>query len=378
MQVYQSITMAEVEVTIHDVAFGGAGVGRLPDGKIIFIPFTITGERVRAEVIKSTKGYSEAELIEVLEPSPHRVSAPCIYFGHCGGCEYQHIAYEEQVRIKEKQVKDTLTRIGGFKNLPQIQVVPAKNQYGYRNKITVHSGRDRELGFFATDQRTIVDIEKCIISKDAINEKLAAFRKSGARPRHHTIVDSTERIDTAEGVFHQVNSEMAGELLKWVRKLVEAAGFKEHRLLDLYCGTGFFSLGLADLFQQVMGVDQNGHSIHYATLQSKSKGISNAQFYATSVEERIKWFMESMDASKSVVLVDPPREGLTPQVIQEFQTRPPSVLYYVSCNPATLSRDLKKLISDPDAPKYELTALGLFDMFPQTAQIEVIAELKKK
>jgi 23S rRNA (uracil1939-C5)-methyltransferase len=158
MIVFPSMATQEtVVVTIQDVAFGGSGVARLPDGKVVFVPYTLTGEEVRIRLQKQKKGFSEGILVEVLKPSPHRVQAPCVYFGTCGGCQYQHAAYDEQLRIKAKQARDTLERIGGLTQLPEIQAEKSPSEYGYRNKITLHTNLDGDIGFFANDQRTVID-----------------------------------------------------------------------------------------------------------------------------------------------------------------------------------------------------------------------------
>src|SRR3954463_1019819 len=151
--------MRIVELTIHDVAFGGKGVAR-DAGKAVFVPFTIDGERITARIIREKKQFAEAELIEILEPSPHRVTAPCPYFGRCGGCAYQHIDYPHQLEIKANQVRDILPRIWKLKDLPIQPIVASPGQYGYRNRITVHA-MDGVIGFYRRDSNRLIDIERC-------------------------------------------------------------------------------------------------------------------------------------------------------------------------------------------------------------------------
>lgn len=365
--------MTNIRVTIHDVAYGGSGVGRLPDGKVVFVPDTLTGEDVLIRPTRSRKGFAEAELIEVIVPSPQRAVPVCAYSGQCGGCQYQHAAYAEQLQIKAKQVRDALQRIGGFKEIPPLHVEPAPQSYGYRNKITLHSGATGTLGFFGRDHRTVIDIARCPIASDGLNLMLAALRKSPARPRHVSLVDSALRPESPDGSFHQVNTAMAAQLLQWVRRQIGVSS--PERLLDLYCGAGFFTLGLADLFAGVCGVDRDERAIHAATVRARAAGLSQVSFFAGGVEERLEWLLQNAPPEGTSVLVDPPREGLTAPVIAAFSRNRMARLIYVSCDPATLARDLKKLVSAESAG-YALSSLGMFDMFPQTAHIETVAVLK--
>lgn len=380
--------MEEVCIDIHDVAFGGAGVGRLADGKVVFVPHTIAGEVVQVRLGKSRKGFEEAELLEVITPSPHRISPPCAYFGRCGGCQYQHVAYEEQMRMKEKQVRDILGRIGGFRNLPSIHVQPAPQSYAYRNKVTVHSSEKGELGFFANDNHTIIDVEHCLIANDGLNKQLSVLRKKSSKPRHAVLTDFAQRMNHARGVmnvdgksFHQVNSAVASQLLEWIRQQVapgapQAGDTTSTQLLDLYCGSGFFTLGLADCFTEACGVDRDTRAIDTAVKQAKELNIRHVHFFAAAVEERIGWLLEGISTRSATILVDPPREGLPVNVVEAFSHKPGACLIYVSCNPATLARDLKRLMQTATAG-YSLVKLAVFDMFPQTAHIETVAVLQR-
>ena len=358
--------MSEAQITIQDVAFGGSGVGRLPDGKVVFVPFTLTGETVRVRLYKNKKGFSEGELLEVVIPSPHRVLPPCPYFGKCGGCQYQHASHAEQLKIKEKQVRDILGRIGGFRSLPAIQMEAAPRPFGYRNKISVHSGLNGELGFYAAESRTVVDVEECLIATDAINQQLKGMRANRSHPRHATLTDVRQREDTPEGSFHQVNTEMAGRLLDWVK--LQAGNDPDLELIDLYCGSGFFSLALAGQFKRVCGMDRDPRAIDSASKSAAKLGLQNVQFFAADVGERMEWLLKDLPMDQQVVLVDPPREGLAANVALALSAAPWRRLVYVACDPATLARDLKKLAGG--APGRKITALAMFDMFPQTMHIE--------
>ncbi|MCC7518012.1 MAG: class I SAM-dependent RNA methyltransferase [Verrucomicrobiae bacterium] len=363
---------APVEVLIRDVAFGGAGVGTLLDGRAVFVPFTLAGERVGARVTRKKKGWAEAELLEVLEPSPSRVAPLCPVFGRCGGCAYQHADGAEQLRIKAKQTRDALERIGGLKGLPEIRAEAAPSPWEYRNKITVHGGPRGEIGFFAADGRTVVDVARCVIANAAVNAELGRLRRSGRRVRHATIEDLAEREASPKGSFHQVNAATAARLLAWVREQVEGGA----RLLDAYCSAGFFAFGLADLFGEICGVDRDPRAIAAATARAVREKRENLRFFAAPIEEKLGWFLEDGAAEKTVVLADPPREGLAPAAADALVRARPARLLYVSCNPATLARDLGKLAGE-DGP-FRVETLAVFDMFPQTAAIEVGARLEPR
>lgn len=364
--------MNEVQTVIHDVAFGGSGVGRLPDGKVLFVPYTLAGEVVRARLRKNKKGFSEGELLEVLTSSPHRVEPPCVYFQKCGGCQYQHATYAEQLRIKEKQVGDTLKRIGGFDSLPELQVMAAQKPLGYRNKISVHSGANGEFGFYKASSRDVVDVELCLIASDGLNAELQKLRAMRSRPAHIALNDESLRGDSPEGSFHQVNTVMAKLLLDWIR---EQVGHNPNLgLLDLYCGAGFFSIGLADRFGKVCGMDRDERAIDAGARSVVRRGIKNVQFFAADVRDRIEWFLKDLPMEETMVLLDPPRDGLSRNVVSVLAAAPWKRMVYVSCDPATLSRDLKELTTDE--MKRKIVSIGLFDMFPQTAHIEVAVVLE--
>lgn len=254
-----------------------------------------------------------------------------------------------------------------------IEVEAATRPFGYRNRITVHSGPGGELGFFADDNRTVVDVERCLIANDAVNRKLASLRERGNRPRHATLTDTDSHRPAPAGSFEQVNTEMADRLLDWLRR--QFAGRPGGSLLDLYCGAGFFGLGLAEHFTDICGVDRDGKAIHAATFRAASRGIHQARFFAAAVEDRLSWFLGPDSPQWTTILVDPPRTGLPGSVSATLARTSCERLIYVSCDPATLARDLKILIQT--GKHHTLGKLALFDMFPQTAHIETVALLQR-
>src|SRR5262245_58554772 len=174
------------DLRIEDVAVGGKGVGR-EQGKAIFVPYTIEGEMVSAEIVREKKQFAEAELLEVRQSSPNRVAPECPYFGRCGGCAYQHIDYQHQLAIKWRQVRNALQRIGKLKDVPMRPIVPSPKQYAYRNRITVHA-LDGVIGFYQRDSHRLIDIERCPISREEVNRALATLRQQEhVRDGHYTL-----------------------------------------------------------------------------------------------------------------------------------------------------------------------------------------------
>src|SRR5438552_11131071 len=195
--------MRVVDLKIEDVAFGGKGVAR-EKGKAVFVPYTIEGETVSAEIVREKKQFAEAELVEVKQSSPDRVEPQCPYFGRCGGCAYQHISYEHQLAIKWQQVRDALQRIGKLKDVPMRPIIPSPKQYAYRNRITVHV-QDGVIGFFRRDSHRLIDVERCPISRDEVNHALAELRgQRHVRDGHYTLRNASE-----PRVFSQTNDPVA-------------------------------------------------------------------------------------------------------------------------------------------------------------------------
>jgi len=359
-------THEEQIVIVNDVAFGGNGVARLPSGKAVFIPGVISGERVRIQIIKERSKFAEAKLLEVLDASPDRVAAPCPYFGRCGGCAYQHIAYSKQLEIKRTQVEQVLRRIGGFDFIPAVSIVPSPKEYGFRNRLTIHV-ENGAAGFFAKSSNRLVDVEECLLGSEEINARLQKLR---AKVRRGEIQDGAYVIGTRpQPFFEQTNDEVAAALLQHAR---EAAGDRFQRIVDAYCGAGFFAQALAAQAPEIIGIEQNEAAIIHAR---KNAG-EHERYIAADVAQVLGEILAEGGAERAagtLVVIDPPAAGLAPRVVDHLLAATPARLLYVSCHPATLARDLRGL-----APRYALSAVTAFDMFPQTAEIEVIAQLDLK
>jgi tRNA/tmRNA/rRNA uracil-C5-methylase (TrmA/RlmC/RlmD family) len=345
-----------VELDIHDVAFGGAGVGRV-DGKIVFVPFTIDGERVEAELIEHRRGFDRAQLKKIVLQSAHRTEPVCPFFGRCGGCDYQHIAYEHQLELKRRQVKKLLERIGQMADVEVSPTLPCDSPYAFRNRITVHAMQGR-IGFFAKNSRNVVDVGYCAIASPEVNEQLKELRSKGLRDGQHR----TLRCAGLPRTFTQTNEFIAAALLEYLTS--RATG---EVLVDAYCGYGFFGHALADRFRNVIGLDWSEPAIAAA----RKAAHPNEEYICRDVSEAIESVLEKYHPN--TVILDPSADGVEKRVTDALVTQPSNRLIYVSCNPATLARDLSRLKN-----RFRVIAIQPFDMFPQTAEIEAVAVLEVK
>jgi len=368
-------------VRIEDVAFGGDGVARL-DQFVIFVPFVISAELVEVELTEVKRKFARARLISVLEPSPQRVSPPCPYFGACGGCQYQHVDYATQLDIKHKQITDIFTRIGKFPPEVVTPIIPCPQPYGYRNRIMIRSQWDKfkqglNIGFLRHDSGLVVDIEDCKISEPAINEQIRHVRahpppKGGLKV---VLRIAPEGWEVPQDSFFQNNFFLLPWLVDTVRTLVTASGVRF--LIDAYCGVGFFAIELADLLDRFVGIELDKHAIRAARANATAKGRTNGEFIAGTTEEQLPRLLEKVGRGVSAeplsVLLDPPRTGCLPEVLELLRRTRPSQVIYVSCHPATLARDLNILCT---GGVFELKLVTALDMFPQTQHVECVAELR--
>jgi tRNA/tmRNA/rRNA uracil-C5-methylase (TrmA/RlmC/RlmD family) len=351
--------MAAIELQIDDVAFGGKGVGR-SNGKAVFVPYTIDGERVAAEIVREKKQLSEAELRAVLEPSPCRVQPQCPYFGRCGGCAYQHISYEHQLAIKAKQVEQTLRRIARLEDVPMQPIVPSPATYEYRNRVTVHVEQG-VTGYYRRDAHRLVDVERCPIAQPEVNRALRELRAQRPRDGHYTL-----RAHAGPRVFEQTNDAVAAALAQHVSEIFETGG---KLLIDAFCGYGFFAHRLADRFERVIGIEWD----RYAVAAARESAAANETYIGGDVDAELDRTLAQSDSHDSSVIVDPPATGLTNASRAALVAHPVADLVYISCNPSTLARDLRELQS-----QFRITTVTPFDMFPQTAEIECAVHLQRQ
>ena len=350
--------MRTVDLKIEDIAFGGKGVGR-ENGKAVFIPFTIEAELVSAKITREKKQFAEAEIVDLRQSSPHRVEPPCPYFARCGGCAYQHIDYAHQLEIKSRQVSDVLQRIGKLKDFPMRPMIPSPLEYAYRNRITVHA-ENGAVGYFRRDSHRLIDVERCPIAMDEVNRELAELRSHDVRDGHYTL-----RARSGPRVFSQTNDGVANALRGLIVDLIPA---NQGLLIDAFCGAGFFAKALVDKFERITGIDWD----RFAIAAAKENASTKETYIAGDVEAELKSALAKCDREKTALIVDPPAVGLSAQLRQAILDLTPATLIYVSCNPATLARDVAELQS-----RFKIESITPLDMFPQTAEIEVVAQLQR-
>ena len=391
-------------------------------GWVVMVPFTLPGEKVRARVYRNHKNYSEADLLAVLTPSPHRIDPQCPLFGRCGGCQYQHLTYAEQLKWKRQQVEELLKYMAGVEFAVK-PVIGSPRESGYRSKITPHFqawsksravGEPAAIGFLKQGSRfEIVDVPQCPIATPEINAKLTEVRAktqariaAGEYKRDATLLlrhaqegvitdyDAiiTESIpqsgarptsaanDSAAGSpplqlrflardFFQNNPFILEKFTGYVRE--QAAGSGAKFLVDAYCGSGLFALSCAPAFERVSGVELSATSVKFATENAAANGIGNVTFRAADAAQ-IFAGLEFPPADTAVV-IDPPRKGCDEAFLSQLFAFGPRSVVYVSCDPATQMRDLKGFL----AAGYKLIAVQPFDLFPQTRHLECVITLRR-
>lgn len=392
------------EVAIEKWVYGGRGLARI-DGRAVLVPFVLPGEVVRLGAEKESPGLIEASLAGVVSPSPQRVEPPCPYFGRCGGCHYQHAAYEYQLAQKREVLLDTLRRVGKFEPPEQIRILSAA-PWEYRNRIQLHIGKGG-IGFREAGSSRLCPVKHCPISSPAVNAALAALREMLRADRFPRFLRSIELFTNESSVqVNVVESERpvarrffewceeripgavpgaldypaAGRLYRVSRKsffqvnrflaetLVETvlAGAEGDSAVDLYAGVGLFSLPLAERFGSVRAVESGSSAVRDLEFNA-----ARASLKVEAVGAAAETFLEGLDRPPDFLLADPPRAGLGKPVVRQLLRLRPPRLAIVACDPATLARDLAALI----AGGYRIDQLTLIDLFPQTYRLETVVQM---
>jgi len=365
-------------LTVSDIAFGGEGVARHHDF-VIFVPWVAVGEVVEAEVIEVKKQFARATLLRVLQPSGDRTEPLCRYFGQCGGCQYQHLSYPAQLRLKHKQVCDLFQRIGGLDPQAIAAVVPCPQAYGYRNRIMIRSQWDKfkqglNIGFIRAADRLVEDIERCEIAEPALNEQISQVRQKPPPKGGLKVVlrIAPKGWEVPADSFFQNNFFLLPRLVEVTRECLRQAGARH--LADVYCGVGFFSIELGDLVESFIGVEYDQLAIKAARRNAAARNLSNGEFVAGKAEELLPEILTRFRAEKTSVLLDPPRKGCRPEMMELLRAVKPSQIIYVSCQPATMARDLNVLCGEG---VFRIAQVVPLDMFPQTAHVECVADLRR-
>lgn len=364
-------------LTISDIAFGGEGVGRIDDF-VVFVPFVMLGEEVEVRFTDVKKRYGRGVLLRIVKPSPERVVPRCQYFGDCGGCQYQHIDYSSQVRIKHKQISDLFQRIGGFEKTVIDPVIPCPAPYGYRNRIMIRSQWDKfkqglNIGFIRADNRLVVDVERCEISEPELNDAILHVRKNPPPKGGIKVVLRVQPKgwEVPRDSFFQNNFHLLPQLIQTARAALVSSGVRH--LVDVYCGVGFFALELADAVDSYAGVELDRLAIKAARQNALNRNRPNGEFVDGRAEDLLPALLQKFSPDRTAVLLDPPRTGCPPESLALLRATRPAQIIYVSCHPATLARDLNILAMDG---VYELRRVTPLDMFPQTQHLECLADLR--
>ena len=373
-------------------------------GWVVMVPFTLPGEKVRVRVYRNHKNYSEADLLEVLTPSPHRIAPKCPLFGQCGGCQYQHLTYAEQLKWKRQQVEELLKYMAGVE-FSVAPVIGSPREFGYRSKITPHfrawskeqaAGQAAPIGFLKQGTRfDLVDVPACPIATPEINAKLPEVRAktqvrlaAGEYKRDATLLlrhaqegvisDYDAVIHEQVGAlklhflardFFQNNPFILEKFTGYVSE--QAAGSGAKFLVDAYCGSGLFALSCAPAFERVAGVELSETSVKFAMENAAANGIANATFRSGDAAQIFAGL--EFPPADTAVIIDPPRKGCDESFLHQLFAFGPRAVVYVSCDPATQMRDLKGFL----AAGYQLTAVQPFDLFPQTRHLECVITLAK-
>lgn len=390
----QLVPPSEEAITVRTegIVFGGAALAHLDDGRVVFVSYAAPGELVEARVERVHPDYMEAVVTRVIEPSPDRVEPRCPLFGECGGCQLQHMTYAAQLAAKQAVVREQLRRIGRLDDAVVRTIVGAAEPWAYRNHLRFSTGKNwGDVGFISRRGRGLLKVEACPIADPWVNGLLPKLQgkarglhqvqvRHNARTGDFLISPPVPGLDVPSGqksyaeelgghrftvsasAFFQVNSAQAEEMVRLVGEALPARG---GLLVDAFAGVGTFAVIFADRFARVVAIEES-HSAAKDSLANVT-ATPNVEIKAGKVED----LLPLMDTAPDAVLLDPPRPGCAPAVLDAIARFRPGVVVYVSCNPATLARDLRVLV---DAG-YKLDHVTPLDMFPQTGHIECVSRL---
>jgi 23S rRNA (uracil1939-C5)-methyltransferase len=406
----------QLELEITGLVYGGDAFGRLADGRAAFVPFSLPGELVLVRILEEKRGHVRGQLVKVLRPAPERIAPLCRHFTVCGNCHYQHMDYSNQLKAKETIFREQLQRIAGIANPPVQPIVPSPLAWNYRNNVQFHHNAQGKLGYLEASSDRVVAIEECHLPEKSLNEIWPQVDlepipglnridlRSGADNEVQLILESSSPLPDMEfeldmpisavhlgpdgpvvlagdqcvimqikdrlfqvspGAFFQVNTAQAAQMVDHI--LANLPLTAQSTVLDLYCGVGLFSAFLAEKVNHLIGVEVSVDACEDFSVNLDA--FENVDLYMGAAEE----ILPALNKKADIVLVDPPRAGLGRQVMDALIAMSPAYIAYISCDPATLARDLKRLI----ASGYQLEKSTPFDLFPQTYHIESVSFLRK-
>lgn len=378
-------------VKIDTVAFGGDGVARL-DNFVVFVPFSAPGDQLEIEISRIKKKFMRGRILRIAQASSRRVTPLCRYYGNCGGCCYQHLNYEDQLAIKKKQVEDSFRRIGRISHPPVLNPIGSPMMYHYRGKAQYHAemiSQKMKIGFLDISGSKLLNIERCEIMDETINEKLRILRESlsphnqnltiwsglsGSGPEAKESVERMvkgRRFLVPRDGFFQANLFLTDRLVDEVCRLADVNGYEN--IVDAYCGSGLFSIFLSRFAAKVTGVEISNHAVEHAKINAQNLGANNVKFICSDFEDALHKKLLPAGNETGLMVLDPPRTGCEATALKAVADWAPKKIIYISCNPATQARDVKFLLECG----YDLRSLLPLDMFPQTEHIEVIGLLER-
>lgn len=402
----------EYVIRLTDHVFGGDCLGRLPDGRVVFVPFGIEGELVRIRLVEEKRGFSRAILLEVIDPSPQRAEPRCCHFGQCGGCQYQHITYSKQLDIKTSILKEQLDRVGVLKDTLVLPCIASPEPYQYRNHVQFHQLADGQLGYYKAGQHELFSIVECYLPECALGEIWPLLKFEGQNDFERislrrgigediqiilegqdpsppellveelpvsvvyryqdsstVLVGSnfiTQEINDklfqiSSGSFFQVNSYIAARI---TAHLLSSITINTGSLvIDGYCGVGLFSKFIAPFAGRVVGIESSSDACDDFSVNLDE--FDNVELYQAPAEK----VLPSINFKPDVIILDPPRTGIGRKAMEGFLRLSAATIAYISCDPATLARDARELSEGG----YSLRDVTPFDMFPQTSHIESVS-----
>ena len=405
------------KTTIEKLVYKGHGLGHYR-GKVVFVPFSVPGDRLLVRPFEEKKTFLRAEIVRIIEPGNGRVNPKCPHFGLCGGCHWQQLEYARQVEAKKNILEEIMHhRFPYTRELP-ISMKASAHHFGYRSRARVQlrgTGKDASVGFFRHGSHRIEDIDNCPLFRPSLNEALGSLRKykqkvdTDGNPYEMDMACSEEentwatarteistnnsittllgprrgeevlfgrtvgdfRYSVSASVFFQANDFMIAELVDLVRECVQDAGVDS--ALELFSGVGLFTLPLASQFAHVTSVENSDAASRLCALNAKSYDFRNIQHVCSDVSA----WLNSPDADSQspfdLILLDPPRAGAGPGIMEKIKKLAPETILYVSCDPQTLARDLIRISSH----HYAIERVSALDMFPQTYHFETVVRLRK-
>ncbi|MFZ6021248.1 MAG: class I SAM-dependent RNA methyltransferase [Chloroflexota bacterium] len=409
-----SPALVEVELLRH--TFGGSSMGRLADGRAVFVPYALPGERVLVELTEEKRGFARARLVEVLQAAPQRIQPRCRHFGVCGGCHYQHLAYPLQLQVKGDVLREQLERIAGISQPPVEEIRPSPLEWNYRNTVQFHLDEQGRLGYEESGSNRVVAIQECFLPQAPLDEiwqqldfesglgiERVGLRVGADEEVLLTLESSLLELPSFEvdfplsavhlspagnivlagedwlpmevngrifrvsaGSFFQVNTAQAEAMVQFLQEVLPLD--RETTLLDVYCGVGLFSAFLAGRAGRCIGIEQSPTACEDYAFNLDE--MQNVELYVGAAEDILPALQVS---GKITAIVDPPRAGLDRHALDALVALQPRWIAYVSCDPATLARDLKRFV----AAGYSLERVTPFDLFPQTYHIESISLLRR-